>query len=180
MFSSTFGTAPSSSIIDFFFFLMIRRPPRSTLFPYTTLFRSSFDPLRGNQRAGLALASGVVYITWSSHCDRGPYHGWVIGYDAASLQQSVVYNDTPNGSNGGLWMSGQAPAADSSGNLYLSTGNGTVGTTVNRADPINRGESFLKLTRSGVSLNVASWFTPYNWQNLENGDVDLGSGGMLL
>src|SRR6266705_6548510 len=26
----------------FFFFLMIRRPPRSTLFPYTTLFRSGF------------------------------------------------------------------------------------------------------------------------------------------
>src|SRR3989337_4012977 len=30
----------------FFFFLMIRRPPRSTLFPYTTLFRS-WSPLRG-------------------------------------------------------------------------------------------------------------------------------------
>src|SRR5258705_8287542 len=29
-----------------FFFLMIRRPPRSTLFPYTTLFRSSASPLR--------------------------------------------------------------------------------------------------------------------------------------
>src|SRR5207249_11844265 len=29
----------------FFFFLMIRRPPRSTLFPYTTLFRSSFEEL---------------------------------------------------------------------------------------------------------------------------------------
>src|SRR5687768_17910198 len=28
----------------FFFFLMIRRPPRSTLFPYTTLFRSRFTP----------------------------------------------------------------------------------------------------------------------------------------
>src|SRR6478736_9280391 len=27
--------------VDFFFFLMIRRPPRSTLFPYTTLFRSA-------------------------------------------------------------------------------------------------------------------------------------------
>src|SRR5947209_12886136 len=27
----------------FFFFLMIRRPPRSTLFPYTTLFRSGLD-----------------------------------------------------------------------------------------------------------------------------------------
>src|SRR2546421_13081071 len=30
----------------FFFFLMIRRPPRSTLFPYTTLFRSILDRLR--------------------------------------------------------------------------------------------------------------------------------------
>src|SRR2546425_6277295 len=29
----------------FFFFLMIRRPPRSTLFPYTTLFRSELAPL---------------------------------------------------------------------------------------------------------------------------------------
>src|SRR5436853_7889621 len=31
-------------IFCFFFFLMIRRPPRSTLFPYTTLFRSIGDP----------------------------------------------------------------------------------------------------------------------------------------
>src|SRR2546430_6927714 len=31
----------------FFFFLMIRRPPRSTLFPYTTLFRSASSPFRG-------------------------------------------------------------------------------------------------------------------------------------
>src|SRR2546425_6546817 len=30
----------------FFFFLMIRRPPRSTLFPYTTLFRSAVGTLR--------------------------------------------------------------------------------------------------------------------------------------
>src|SRR6266404_9189792 len=37
-----------------FFFLMIRRPPRSTLFPYTTLFRSPPRPLRGRPR-GAAL-----------------------------------------------------------------------------------------------------------------------------
>src|SRR2546430_5357185 len=35
------------SILVFFFFLMIRRPPRSTLFPYTTLFRSAWAPARG-------------------------------------------------------------------------------------------------------------------------------------
>src|SRR2546426_8942646 len=39
----------------FFFFLMIRRPPRSTLFPYTTLFRSQWDFVPGvdKQRCGL-------------------------------------------------------------------------------------------------------------------------------
>src|SRR3989442_9927688 len=36
---------------------MIRRPPRSTLFPYTTLFRSASPPPRGKERAGLT-ASG--------------------------------------------------------------------------------------------------------------------------
>jgi len=92
----------------------------------------------------------------------------------------VLYNDTPNGANGGIWMSGQSPSADASGNLFLSTGNGTVGTPSDRRDPINRGESFLKLTRSGTNLTVASWFTPYNFTNLENGDIDLGSAGLLL
>ena len=136
----------------------------------------SFDPQRANQRPGLALVGGVVYIAWSSHCDWGPYHGWVIGYDASTLQQLSVFNDTPNGYNGGIWMSGQAPAADSSGNLYLSTGNGTVDTS----GGANRGESFLKLTPNGTNLTMTSWFTPADWQVLENGDIDLGSGGLLL
>jgi hypothetical protein len=135
-----------------------------------------FDSRRQNQRAGLALVNGVVYICWASHCDWGPYHGWVMGYDAATLERSVVYNDTPNGINGGIWMSGQAPSADERGNLYLSTGNGTV----NTSDTVNRGESFLKLTRAGTNLDVVSWFTPYNYQALENGDIDLGSAGLLL
>src|SRR5476651_2843598 len=37
------------SIFVLFFFLMIRRPPRSTLFPYTTLFRSRINPDRGGK-----------------------------------------------------------------------------------------------------------------------------------
>lgn len=140
----------------------------------------TFNSQKQNQRAGLALVNGIVYISWTSHCDWGPYHGWVIGYDMSTLQQAVVYNDTPNGSQGGIWMSGQAPAADASGNLFISTGNGTVGTTSNRRDTTNRGESFLKLTRSGTNLTVASFFTPYNFTNLENGDIDLGSAGLIL
>ena len=136
----------------------------------------TFDPQRQNQRAGLALVNGVVYVSWASHCDWGPYHGWVMGFDAASLQRVAVFNDTPDGSNGGIWMSGQAPSADESGNLYLSTGNGTVDTS----GTTNRGESFLRLTRSGTNLNVTSWFTPYNYVHLEDGDIDLGSAGLLL
>ncbi len=140
----------------------------------------TFDPARQNQRAALSLVNGVVYITWASHCDLGPYHGWVMGYDATNLTRVVVYNNTPNGNNGGIWMSGEGISADTNGNLYLSVGNGSVGYNGNPRDTINRGESFLKLTRSGGTLNVTSWFTPYNYQTLENGDIDLGSAGVLL
>jgi hypothetical protein len=140
----------------------------------------TFNPQKQNQRAGLALVNGVVYIAWASHCDWPPYHGWIMGYDATTLQQVAVYNDTPNGYNAGIWMSGQAPAADPSGNLFVSTGNGSVGIGGNPSDTINRGESFLKLTPSGTNFTVASWFTPSNWPNLESGDVDLGSAGLLL
>ncbi|HTI98436.1 MAG TPA: PA14 domain-containing protein [Dongiaceae bacterium] len=140
----------------------------------------TFDPARQNQRSALSLVNGVIYITWSSHCDLGPYHGWIIGYDETNLSRVVVYNDTPNGSNGGIWMSGDGISADPNGNLYLVVGNGTVGDNGDPRNLTNRGESFLKLTRNGGTLDIASWFTPYNYQQLENGDIDLGSSGLLL
>lgn len=134
-----------------------------------------FDPLRNNQRPALTLVNGVVYISWSSHCDNGPYHGWVIGYNTGTMQQAAVFNDSPNGSEAGIWMSGQGPCADPSGNIYLTTGNGTV-------DATDYGEGFLKLapTNSGTMMNVASFFIPTNWSSLNGGDVDLGSAGLLL
>lgn len=135
----------------------------------------SFDPLRNNQRPALALANGVVYISWSSHCDNGPYHGWVIGYNAGTLRQVAVFNDTPNGSEGGIWMSGQGPCADASGNIYLTVGNGSV-------DANDFGESFLKLSpaNGGVTMTVASFFIPLNWSALNSSDTDLGSAGLLM
>src|SRR3712207_8353786 len=49
-----------------FFFLMIRRPPRSTLFPYTTLFRSTVaDDGRGVDPARVAAATGRSELTSS-------------------------------------------------------------------------------------------------------------------
>ncbi|MDB6065311.1 MAG: C-terminal target protein [Pedosphaera sp.] len=136
----------------------------------------TFDSYKQNQRPALLLANGIVYITWSSHCDWGPYHGWIIGYNTSNLLSApVAFNLTPNGNLGGIWMSGMGPAADNNGNVYLSTGNGSF-------DGLNNfGESFVKLSRTNNTMNVASWFTPYNWNtSLNPSDLDLGTGGVLL
>jgi len=140
----------------------------------------TFDGQRQNQRQGLTLVNGVVYMTFSSHCDWGPYHGWVLGYDAGTLQQRVVYNVTPDGYAGGMWESGAGMAADAAGNLYVVAGNGTVGDSVGPTSLTNRGESALKLTPSGSTLQVASYFTPNNYQFLNDYDLDYGSVGSLL
>lgn len=140
----------------------------------------TFDPQRQNQRAALTLVNGVVYVTFASHCDWGPYHGWILGYSAKSLQQQIVYNDTPNGSDGGIWESGMGTAADPQGNLYVVVGNGTVGSTTDPTSLTNRGESSLKLTPSGSTLTVDSYYTPYNYPTLENYDLDYGCMGAML
>ncbi len=140
----------------------------------------SFNPQTQNQRPGLLLLNGTVYIAYASHCDWDPYHGWFLGYDTASLQQTIVYNTTPEGSEGGIWMSGAAPAADEFGNIYLAVGNGTTGTQGNPGDSLNRGESALKLTRNGNRLGISSFFTPYNFDYLNTVDLDFGATEVML
>ena len=98
-----------------------------------------FYPRRYKNRAGLLLANGVVYTAWSSHCDQGAYHGWIIGYDAATLRQVAVFNATPNGYRGSFWMGGAAPAADAAGNIYAISGNGGFD-----SESANFGDSFLE------------------------------------
>lgn len=131
----------------------------------------------------------MVYITYASHADWGPYHGWILGYNAMTLQQSIVYNVTPNCENGGIWESGMGMAADAQGNLYVTTGNGTVGlsggTDVSNPSPdptdlSNRGESALKLTPSGSTLKVTSYFTPVNYVDMNIYDLDYGVMGTFL
>lgn len=136
----------------------------------------SFNALKQLQRPGLLLLNGVVYIAWASNCDIGPYHGWVMGYNASTLQQSAVYNDSPNGSEAGIWQSGGGLAADSNGNVYFMSGNGTFDLNKGGKDA---GDTFAKLsTHNGLS--VADYFTPFNQACLSQTDADLGSGGPLL
>ena len=140
----------------------------------------SFDAQKQNQRQALTLLNGIVYITFSSHCDWGPYHGWILGYNANTLQQQIVYNDTPDGSDGGIWESGMGMAADELGNLYAVIGNGSVGLNNDPTILTNRGESALKLSVASSGLKVVSYFTPFNYQFLEANDLDYGGMGALL
>src|SRR5207302_7212101 len=87
-----------------------------------------FDPKQYKERPGLLEINGAIYTTWASHCDIRPYTSWVMGFSANTLAPTTVFNLVPNGSDGGLWMSGAAPAADSSGNIFFLAGNGTFET----------------------------------------------------
>jgi outer membrane protein assembly factor BamB len=132
-------------------------------------------PSKKFQRPGLLLANGKVYVGFGAIKDLSennkPYHGLLFAFDAVTLEeQKPVFDVAPTGSEGGIWMSGASPLADSSGNIYISTGNGTVSTN-------NYGESIVKLS---PTLQPLDRFTPFDWQNLDGHDKDLGSGSMIL
>jgi hypothetical protein len=145
----------------------------------------TFNELRQHNRAALLLSNGVVYLTFASHGDNIPYHGWILGYQASTLRKVAIYNSTPDGKTdpsgyplgaGGIWQAGAGPAADANGSIYFETGNGTF--DVDQGGP-DYGDSFVRLdVRKG--LTTADYFTPDNQQGLDDSDADLGSGGLLL
>ncbi len=135
----------------------------------------AFDPLKENPRAALLLSKGRVYLSWASSCDVGPYHGWVMAYDAQTLRQKAVFNDSPDADDGGIWESDTGIAADEAGNVYVATGNGRFDVEKGGRD---YGDTLLKL--SGGDLRVLDWFTPFNTDHLNITDSDLGSSGPML
>ena len=116
-----------------------------------------FNPTNYKQRPGLLLLNGIVYTAWSSHCDGGAYHGWLIGYDARTLRQVAIYNNTPNGNQASFWAGGAAPAVDEAV-IYLVGGNEPQ----LRIRRTRSGPSYIKLsTRGGLAIN--NYFTPFNY-----------------
>ena len=149
----------------------------------------SFSAQLHHNRSGLAEAGGRIYVPFAAHEDATPYHGWIIAYNANNVQhQSAVFNTTPNGVNGadgGIWGGGSAPAIDSGGDIYFSTGNGVFDEL---PPPPNDdyGDSILRLhyvkgsTLNGTNLSRSGYFTPYDQGTLAQWDEDLGSGGVVL
>jgi hypothetical protein len=143
-----------------------------------------FDPSAYNERPGLLQLNGTIYTTWGSHCDIGLYTSWIMAYSADTLKQTAVLNLVPNGSDGGIWMSGTAPATDASGNIYFIIGNGTFDTNLNAGFPSQHdcGNCFAKISPTSFSppLSLLDYFTPSNTVAQSDQDLDFGSGGPLL
>jgi Bacterial lectin/Chitobiase/beta-hexosaminidase C-terminal domain len=143
----------------------------------------NFDPKWEHNRPGLLLLNGNVYIGFAAHGDNGPWHGWILAYNAASLQQSGAFCSTSNGSGSGIWMSGAGLAADTinSGRLFVATGNGAF----NANNPpynnsMSYGDDIVRLDVNNGSMNVGDHFTPFNQADLNGRDADVASGGVLL
>ena len=135
-----------------------------------------YDAKYQNQRPALLLHNNTVYVASASHCDWGPYHGWILGFDAATLNLQFTYNATPNGWAAGIWMAGQGISVGQDGNLYVATGNGTTGSNNNDFTG-GRSESIIKLS---PQLNMLDWFTPANYDYLDQQDLDYGCDGVLM
>ena len=142
-----------------------------------------FAPAQYLERAGLLLMNHVIYTSWASHCDNQPYTGWLISYNESTLQQASVFNVTPNGGEGAIWMAGAGLAADTLGNIYFLDANGTFDDTLDSSGfPANGdfGNAFLKVSTSGNALAVADYFTMFNTNAESSVDEDLGSGGAMI
>jgi outer membrane protein assembly factor BamB len=146
---------------------------------------TTFDPAQYEERAALLLVNGIIYTSWTSHCDNQPYTGWVIAFSESSLQRTAVLNLAPNSGGAGpsIWMSGGGPAADSSGSIYLLTANGVFETSFDAngfPDMQDYGNSFVRIAAANNALSVADYFTMSNEIAESAADEDLGSGGEML
>jgi len=140
-----------------------------------------FDPAQYEERSGLLLLGGELYLAWTSHCDIRPYTGWIMGY-STTLARKTVLNVTPNGNEGSIWGAGAGPAADAMGNIFFLDANGVFDSTLNSSGFPSSGDygnAFVRLTTK-TGLAVADYFEMYNGQQESDADVDLGSGGALL
>ena len=134
----------------------------------------NFVPLYHLQRPALLLNNGTVYIGFGSHGDYNTWQGWLMAYSSSTLTQQWVWHSTDptNGNNeGAIWGSGNGPALDANGNIYVETGNGVFDGTSNFSD------SVVKLSPAGARLD---YFTPFDQDVMQNNDIDLGSSGPII
>ncbi len=140
----------------------------------------SFSPLWQNQRGALDYYNGYVYFGYGAHGDDGPWHGWLFAYNATTLAQTAVLCTSPNGYGAGVWEAGAGLPIDDTGQMFLTTGNGTYSTYPPFNGSSEFGESIVNFNIANGGLTPTDAFTPFNGSHLNGGDLDQGSGGILM
>ena len=135
---------------------------------------TTFADLYELNRPGLLLANGHIYIGFGSNCCNAYSQGWVLSYNAATLQPESAYTAEPGKTLASIWQKGAGLSADSSGNIYAETAEGFY------APGANLSSSVVKLSQIGTALTLADWFTPYNQQYLSAHDLDLNDAVLIL
>jgi hypothetical protein len=142
---------------------------------------ASVSSFHNMNRAALLEANGNIYVALGSHCDGNPgiTHGWVLAYNATTLQQTANIVDSSNADDGsgyflgGVWMGGYGPAADAQGNIYFASGNGSFNGTSSFA------MSVLEVP-GDLDMSHASFFSPIQEAADSAADADVGSAGVML
>ena len=136
---------------------------------------TTFADLYQLNRPGLLLANGHIYIAFGSNCCNDYSQGWMLSYNATTLQQEGAFTTEPGKTLASIWHKGGGIPADSSGNIYAETGEG----------PFTRGhesgDQRIEVQPEWHQLSrLTDWFTPYNYAYLSDNDKDLADGVLIL
>jgi hypothetical protein len=141
----------------------------------------AFSPLWQNNRTALSLYNGHLYMAFGAHGDNGPWHGWVLAYDANTLAQTAAVCTSANGFGNGVWQAGSGmPIDTTSGRMFLATGNGSYSSYSPFSANSQFGDSIVAFDLSNGKLTPVDAFTPFNQGHLSSADLDQGSGGILM
>jgi len=128
----------------------------------------TFNGANLQQRPALGLFQSTVVIAFGTLQWMNPYHGWVMSYNAQTLKREGILCTTPNGTKGGVWMSGGGIAADANG-MYFIVGDGSTGQMKDISSAFVR-----------VQGTAIDYFIPANFNTLNQDDLDLNAGGPML
>ncbi len=128
------------------------------------------------QRTGLNLDNGnVVFAMGGNYGDCASYRGRVVSVgETGSPRRIFTVDNHPGDSQGAIWMGGAAPVVDAQGNVWVSTGNGSVnspGQTYDDSDGV------LELSST---LRLKQYFAPSDWTTNNGEDLDMSTAPILL
>ncbi|MGC2484745.1 MAG: PQQ-binding-like beta-propeller repeat protein [Acidimicrobiales bacterium] len=128
------------------------------------------------QRTGLTLDNGnVIFAMGGNYGDCAAYRGRVVSVGETGSPRRIFTVDASAGdSQGAIWMGGAAPVVDAQGNVWVSTGNGSVNSPGQAYDDSDAVLEF------SSTLRLKQYFAPSNWTTNNGDDLDMSTAPMLL